>query len=118
MTFDSYKKESRSFERLSVNLLSYNKLLAQCASDIHCDSATVLRILIFLEHQPLGCCLWRVMAAFVVNVSELPFTHLHITCPIPQELSSVACAGTDAQASAKETCLISYYVILFGNKEI
>ena len=51
----SNKKESRSNERLSVNLLSYNKLLAQCTSDINCDSATVLRILIFLEHQPLGC---------------------------------------------------------------
>ena len=54
MTFDSNKKESRSFERLSVNLLSYNKLLRKCASDINCDSATALRILIFLEHQPLG----------------------------------------------------------------
>jgi hypothetical protein len=27
MTFDNNKKESRSIERLSVNLLSYNKLL-------------------------------------------------------------------------------------------
>ena len=54
MTFDSYKKESRSKERLSVNLLSYNKLLAQCTCDIHCDSATALRILVFLLHQPLG----------------------------------------------------------------
>ncbi|MBO7230278.1 MAG: hypothetical protein J6V20_02570 [Bacteroidaceae bacterium] len=53
MTFERYKKESRSKERLSVNLLSYNKLLRKCASDIHCDSATLLRILIFLEHQPL-----------------------------------------------------------------
>ena len=38
MTFDSNKKESRSKERLSVNLLSCNKLLAQCTSDINCDS--------------------------------------------------------------------------------
>ena len=30
------------------------KLLAQCTGYIHCDSATALRILVFLEHQPLG----------------------------------------------------------------
>ena len=57
-------------------------------------------------HQPLGCCLWRVMAAFVVNVSELPFTHLHITCPIPRKPIISTCAGTDARVSAKETCLL------------
>ena len=40
-------------ERISLyKVLGFNKLLAQCASDIHCDSATVLRILVFLEHQP------------------------------------------------------------------
>ncbi len=27
-------------------------LLAQCASDINCDSPTLLGILVFLEHQP------------------------------------------------------------------
>ena len=44
----NYKqKKSCSNERLSVNRLYYNKLLAQCASDINCDSATVLRILVF-----------------------------------------------------------------------
>ena len=37
------------------------------------------------QHLPQGCCLWRVMAAFVANVSELPFTHLHITCPMPRK---------------------------------
>ena len=43
-------------ERMSLyKVLGFNKLLAQCASDINCDSATALRILIFLEHQPLGC---------------------------------------------------------------
>jgi hypothetical protein len=89
MTFDRYKKESRSFERLSINLLIYNKLLAQCTCDIHCDSPTLLDILIFFGAPTTRvCCLWRVMAAFVANVSELPFTHLHITCPILKEPSS------------------------------
>ena len=49
------KKESRSNERLSINLLIYNKLLAQCTGDIHCDSPTSWALLIFLVHQPLGC---------------------------------------------------------------
>ena len=34
------KKESRSYERLSVNLLSYNKLLRKCTGDINSDSPT------------------------------------------------------------------------------
>ena len=34
-------------ERMSLyKVLGFNKLLAQCASDINCDSATALRILI------------------------------------------------------------------------
>ena len=49
------KKESRSNEWLSINLLIYNKLLAQCTGDIHCDSPTSWALLIFLVHQPLGC---------------------------------------------------------------
>ena len=124
MTFDSNKKESRSFERLSVNLLSYNKLLAQCTSDIHCDGKTMCQrvkhkacLCVFQRVQPLlaagnSCtnhrvvAFWRVMATFVVNVSKLPFTHLHITCPMPRKPIISTCAGTDARVSAKQTNLL------------
>ena len=100
------KKESRSFERLSINRLSYNKLLAQCTSNVHCDNPTSWALLIFIAHLPSGCCLRRVMAAFVVNVNKFPFTHLRITCPMPRKPIISTCAGTDARVSAKETCLL------------
>ncbi len=61
------------------------------------ESAPAISTAIATVAPTIGiCCLWRVMAAFVVNVSELPFTHLHITCPIPRKPIISTCAGTDA----------------------
>ena len=88
-------------------LLVIMLLLRKCSRNVHCDSSftTSIPCLSIWSTYHRVCCLWRVMAAFVANVSELPFTHLHITCPIPRKPIISTCAGTGARVSAKETCL-------------
>ena len=54
----------------------------------------------------MDCCLWRVIAAFVANVSKLPFTHLHITCPMPRKLIIFGVCGSQRTSGHKRNLFV------------